>query len=239
MTNQIYPCLWFDGQAKAAADCQKPTPESPQIALQPSPSLNPQAELLPPDSLPPLPPLGSTQPIPTSSLPAAPLTAPNSTLTSKLPTLPNSSLSTSQTTASSNLPKGTLPSSGSALNIPQKANPTLPTNSQFGVPNSTGGQQIAIQPNPTLNRPGSVSPADLALPKKRELPPSLSPNRGSVSPNISTDAPPLPTIPNQTASSPKLDGEYNPASTTSSVRGNGNPLVEKLRNGRKLLLLPR
>ncbi|OUL20733.1 hypothetical protein BV378_28905 [Nostoc sp. RF31YmG] len=232
----LLPITWqYVNNTKPKQQIAKKTPtESAQIALQPSPSLNPQGELAPPDSLPPLPPLGSTQPIPIA--PTAPLTAPNSTFTSKSPTLPNSSFSTSQTSASSNLPKGTLPSSGSVFNVPQKPNSTIPTNSQFGVPSSIGGQQIAIQPNPTLKSSGSVSTADLALPKKRELPPSLAPNRGSVSPNISTIAPNLPTIPNRTASLPKLEGEYNPASTTStasSTRSNDNLLVERLRNGRK------
>ncbi|BAY12717.1 DUF4335 domain-containing protein [Calothrix sp. NIES-2098] len=215
-------------QPKQQKIAKQPTTESAPIA-QSVPSPNPQAELLPPDSLPPLPPVGSTQPIPTTKLP----TAANPNLSSNLPTLSNPSFPTSPTTVGS-LPKGTtVPSSGSALNLPQKTSPTLPTNSQFGVPSSIGGQQIAIQPNPTLNRPGAVSPADIALPKKRELPPSLSPSRDIISPNISTTAPPLPTIPNRTASSPKLDGEYNPTSITSPVRGSSNPLVERLRNGQK------
>ncbi|MDZ8051899.1 MAG: DUF4335 domain-containing protein [Aulosira sp. ZfuVER01] len=230
----LLPLTWQyvnNTQPKQQKIAKNPTTESAPIA-QSTPSTNPQAGLLPPDSLPPLPPLGSTQPPLSSNFPRAPITAPNSTI-SNLPTSSNPGLSTSQTTASTKLPQGTLPSSGSALNIPQKANPTLSTNSQFGVPSSIGGQQIAIQPNPTLNRPGAVSPADLALPKRRELPPSLSPNRSSVSPNIATTAPPLPTIPNRTASSPKLEGEYNPTSINSPVRSSSNPLVERLRNGSK------
>ncbi|MBD2356869.1 DUF4335 domain-containing protein [Tolypothrix sp. FACHB-123] len=208
------------------------TSESPEIALQPSPSFNPEAGLLPPDNLPPVPPIGSTQPLPV--VPTALPTAPSSTVANPS-ALPNANLPTSQTTASSNLPKSTQPSAaGSVFGVPQPANPTLTANSPFKVP-ATGGQQVAIQPNPTANRPGATNPAELALPQRRELPPSLAANRGTVNsnPNVVTTAPPLPTIPNETASSAKVDGAYNPASTTSTVTGSTNPLVEKLRNQRQ------
>ncbi|BAY63773.1 hypothetical protein NIES22_38620 [Calothrix brevissima NIES-22] len=210
----------------------KTTTQSTEIALQPSPSLNPEASLLPPDNLPPVPPIGSTQPLPV--VPTALPTAPSSTLSNPSTTLPNSSFPTAQTTANSKLPKSNQPSAASSIfGIPEptNTNPNLTANSPFKA--STGGQRIAIQPNPTATRPGITNPAELALPKKRELPASLAPNRGGVSPNVVTTAPPLPTVPNEIASSAKVDGDYNPASTTSTVTGSTNPLVERLRNQRQ------
>ncbi|MDZ7960700.1 MAG: DUF4335 domain-containing protein [Aulosira sp. DedQUE10] len=213
---------------------KKGTSNSSPIALQPSPPVNPEAGLAAPDSFPPLPTIGSTAPLPTSSLPADPLVAPNSSLTNKSTTLPNPNFSTSQTSAGSNLTKG-VPSPGSLLGIPQKTNPTFPTNSQFGKPSTIGGQQIPIQPNLPQSNPGSIAQGDLGLPKRRELPPSLSGDRSSrsISPNISTTAPPLPIIPNEPTSTRKVDGEYNPASAASRGTTSDNVLVDKLREGRK------
>ncbi len=222
----LLPITWqYVNQTKSSQQqvATKPTTESDPSALLPSPLPSTQADLIPPDSLPPVPPVGSVQPPVISTVPIAPITAPNSNLTNNLPTSSNPGLSTSQTSAGSNLRSGNLPVSGNA-------NPTFPNIPQLDAPATSGKPQIAIKPNPTTNIPGSISQAEIALPNKRELPPSLSANRGAVSPNIPTTAPPLPTIPNQTAS--KLEGEYNPASTASSAKVNDNLLVERLRNGR-------
>ncbi|MBD2203939.1 DUF4335 domain-containing protein [Calothrix sp. FACHB-1219] len=228
----LLPITWqYVNNAKPKQQvATKTTTDSSEIALQPSPSsLNPEASLLPPDNLPPVPPIGSTQPLPV--VPTALPTAPSSTLTNPSATLPNSSFPTAQTTANSKLPKSNQPSAASSVfGIPEPTSPTLTANSPFKA--STSGQQIAIQPNPTANRPGTTNPAELALPKRRELPPSLTANRGSVNPNVVTTAPPLPTVPNEIASSAKVDGDYNPASTTSTVT-TGSTLAERLRNQRQ------
>ncbi|MBD2168709.1 DUF4335 domain-containing protein [Calothrix membranacea FACHB-236] len=213
---------------------KKTNTNSGTIALQPSPQVNPEAGLAAPDSFPPLPNIGSTTPIPTSSLPADPLLIPNSGLANKPQTLPNSNFPSAPTSATSSLPKG-IPSPASGLGIPQKTNPTFPTNSQFGVPPTISDPQIALQPNLTQNKPGSVSSSDLGLPKRRELPPSLSTDRSSrsVTPNLPITAAPLPVIPNETTSARKLEGEYNPTSTTTSRPSNENALVDRLRESRK------
>ncbi|BAY31731.1 hypothetical protein NIES2107_36170 [Nostoc carneum NIES-2107] len=216
---------------------KKTTANSGPIALQPSPQVNPEAGLAAPDSFPPLPNIGSTTPIPTSSLPADPLLVPNSEVASKTQTLPNTNFPAAPTSAGSSLPKG-VPSPASGLGINQKTSPTFSTNPQFGVPTTIGDQKIALQPNLTQTKPGSISPSDLGLPKRRELPPSLSTDRTSrsVTPNLPITAPALPVIPNEPTSTAKLEGEYNPASTTSTTTSRASSesaLVNKLRGTRK------
>jgi hypothetical protein len=222
----LLPMTWqYVNQTKSNQQqvAQTRTTESDQIALQTSPPPSSQTDLLPPDSLPPMPPVGSVQPPPTSTVPTTdPITALNPSLPNNLPTSSNPSRSKSPTTTSPNLPPGNLPLSGNA-------NPTFANIPQLGAPTTSAKPQIAIKPNPTTNIPGAISQAEIALPNKRELPPSLSANRRTVSPNIPTTAPPLATIPNQTAS--KLEAEYNPTSTAPSARSNDNLLVARLRAG--------
>jgi hypothetical protein len=235
----LLPVTWQyvnNGKAKQQI-AKKPTSESAQIPLQNSPLLDfptPQPGLTSPDTLQQQPIAGSNPQFPTTNLPAPPLNPPNSNLSANSPTLPNSSFSTtSQTAPNSNLPNVALPSPGSVLSIPQKTNSTFPTNSQFTAPGTTGDQKIALQPNPGQNPARSVTQGEITLPKKRELPPSLSPSRTGVTPNISTVAPPLATIPNVPTNPRNLQEELNSASNTSSVTGNDNSLVEKLRGGGK------
>ncbi|WP_392535167.1 DUF4335 domain-containing protein [Nostoc sp. C117] len=149
------------------------TPDSSEskIALEPSPSLSfptPQPGLTtPPDNL-----LGSTPPPPASTLPQAPLTVPGSSFSTAPAVLPNN-----------------------PLTIPQGKTPTFPRNgaaSSSKIPS----QQIATLPNLGQNLTGLNSQTD-ALPKRRNLPSSVSSSTTSLSPNIPPVVPPrIATIPN-------------------------------------------
>ncbi|MBD2415253.1 hypothetical protein FACHB389_32215 [Nostoc calcicola FACHB-389] len=146
-----------------------------QTALQPSPPLTfptPQPGLTTPaDNL-----LGSTPPPAISSLPQAPLTSPGSSLSTAPSVLPNNPLA---------IPP-----------IPQGKTPTVSKNSAIAPSSKIPGQQIAILPNLGQN-PTAPNPQAEALPKRRNLPSSLSSNTPNFSPNISPVVPPsIATIPN-------------------------------------------
>ncbi|MDB9372176.1 DUF4335 domain-containing protein [Nodularia sphaerocarpa] len=142
-------------------------PEELKTALEPSPSVevptSPLA-LTPPDNLtssPPLPPLGSDSQIPAASFPQQPLTSPNSSL------FTNSSSS--------------LPSAQDPLFIFESKVPQMESNARSATSTRISEQQFATQPIPTASIPQSES----ALPQRRSLPPSLSPNRDTL-PRISS-----------------------------------------------------
>ncbi|MEH1944522.1 MAG: DUF4335 domain-containing protein [Nostoc sp.] len=209
-----------------------------KTALEPSSSLNfptPQPGLTPSsDNL-----LGSTPPLPTSSLPQAPLTAPGSSFSTPLPVFPNNN----------------------ALTIPQgktstlSTNPAMPPASFANTPSSkTPGQEIAILPNLGQNPTGS-STQPSTLPQLRNLPPRLSSNPSSLPANISpVSPPPLSTIPNNSGgntptqpsplTSQQLEERINslqppsprekPASQLSSSRtAENNPFIDQLGDARK------
>lgn len=212
-----------------------------KIALEPSPPLNfptPEPGLTTPsDNF-----LGSTPPLPTSTLPEAPLTVPKSSFS---------------TPPDLNLNKG--------LTIPQGTISTLPSNSAMptlgdaprtasfsNAPSSKiPGQEITL-PNLEQNLTGSSSQAG-DLPHRRNLPPRLSSNGSSLPTNISPVVPPsLDTIPNNSAgltqrtplNSQQLDETINslqqssagekPTSKLSSSRtADNNPFIDQLGNVRK------
>ncbi|WGV24988.1 DUF4335 domain-containing protein [Halotia branconii] len=213
---------------KQPSTAKKTTSADEQVALAPSLDFStPQPGLTPPDNLSSLPPLGSTQPLPTDSLPQKPLTAPNSSLPSTLP--PVSQLPPQDT---STIPQGTIPT----LNSSQQ-NPT----------SATGNPQISIQPNIKQNSTGSISQNEIGLPKKRDLLPNLSSTTGSLSPNISPVPSSIPTLPQNykpfdprqleektnssgtVASSKQPSSELSPTSSTSSAVADSDSLVTRLR----------
>ncbi|MDZ8109718.1 MAG: DUF4335 domain-containing protein [Nostoc sp. DedQUE12a] len=152
-------------------------PTEVKTALEPSPSLTfpaPQSGLTTPaDNL-----LGSTPPPPASSLPQTPLTTTGSSLTTTPPVLPNNALAIPPTTLGKT--------------------PTLPKNSAIAPSSKIPGQEIAILPNLGQNLTAPNPQAD-ALPKRRNLPSSLSSNTPNFSPNISPVVPPsVATIPGNT-----------------------------------------
>jgi hypothetical protein len=107
-------------------------------------------------------------------------------------------------------------------------NTALARNSQLPTSPVAGGQQIAIAPTP----PGTVATSEVAVPIKRNLPPSLSPTPGNVPPS-------LPAIPNsntvaEAPINPQLfPGELNPVSTNPSIANEKNSLAVRLRNTRQ------
>ncbi|AVH66761.1 hypothetical protein CDG77_04045 [Nostoc sp. 'Peltigera membranacea cyanobiont' 213] len=197
-----------------------------KTALEPSTSLNfptPEPGLTTPsDNL-----LGSTPPLPTSTLPQAPLTAPapSSSFAAPPPLFPNSAVTTTQGRTS-----------------------TLPTNRAIAPSSKNPGQEIAIIPNLGQNSTGS-NPQAGNLPQLRNLPPRLSSNAGSLPTNISPISPPsLSTIPNnggntRTQASPltsqQLDerinslqqsspGEKPVSQLPSSRTADNNPFIDQL-----------
>lgn len=220
----LLPVTWqYVNQTKPKQQiATKPAPESEKVAIQPSTLQNfptPQPGLTPADNLQPLPGLGVTPPLPTSKLPAPPLTAPSTSFSTA-----------SQTSPTSTLPTTSLPPSSSLSTKLPGTNSTLPQNSPFVTPTRVRGGQIAIQPNLKPNSTGSVSPGEVALPKKRALPPRLS--------TPSNITPPLATVPNPILARPQanaglVEGQLNPASNTSSIATENIPLASKLRNASK------
>ncbi|MBH8552758.1 DUF4335 domain-containing protein [Nostocaceae cyanobacterium CENA357] len=213
---------------KQPSTAKKTTSANEELALAPPLNLpTPQPGITPPDSLQPLPPLGSTPPLPTDSLPQTPLAPPDSSLTSTLP--PTSPLSPQDTLT---IPQGTIPTQNS-----NQQNPAF----------ATGNQQIAIQPNLKQNSTRSISQSEIGLPKKRDLPPSLSSTTGSLSPNISAVPPAVPTLPSAytpfdpkqleekinssgtVASRSQPSSELSPTSNTSSAVADSDSLVNRLR----------
>ncbi len=198
-----------------------------KTALEPSTSLNfptPEPGLTTPsDNL-----LGSTPPLPTSTLPQAPLTAPppSSSFSAPPPLFPNNALTKSQGTTS-----------------------TLPSNRAIAPSSKIPSQEIAIVPNLGQNSIG-LSPQTGALPHRRNLPPGLSSTTNSLPTNISPVTPPsLSTIPNNnygstsTQPSPltsqQLEARINslqasspgqkPTSQLSSSRtADNNPFIDQL-----------
>ncbi|MEH2146333.1 DUF4335 domain-containing protein [Nostoc sp.] len=224
-----------------------------KTALEPSSSLNfptPQPGLTTPsDNL-----LGSTPPLPTSSLPQAPLTAPSSSFSTPPPLslFPNNALTRPQSKTS------TLPTNRAMPSL-REASPTASFSTRrsanANAPSSKiPGQEIAILPNLGQNLTGS-SPQAGALPLRRNLPPRLSSNAGSLPTNISPVPPPsLDIIPNNnrgnTSTQPsqlnsqQLDERINslqqsspgekPASQLPSSRtAQNNPFIDQLGDGRK------
>ncbi|MBN3899790.1 MAG: DUF4335 domain-containing protein [Nostoc sp. NOS(2021)] len=206
-------------------------PAAVKEALQPSSSLNfptPEPGLsTPSDNL-----LGSTPPLPTSSLPQAPLTAPSSSFSTPPPLFPNNSLT-----------------------IPQGTTATLRTNRAIAAPSSKiPGQEIAILPNLGQN-PTGLSPQADALPQRRNLPPRLSSTTSSLPTNISAVPPSLGTIPNNSVSNtltqpsplnsqqqleerinslqPPSPGEKPASQLPSSRTADNNPFIDQLGDGRK------
>jgi hypothetical protein len=194
----LLPVTWqYVNQTKPKQQIATTTaPESAEVAIQPSPSLNlatPQPGLTPDDTFPQLPNLAVTPPPPTSSLPVPPLQAP-----------PNTAFSTAaQNPPSSGIPTTSPPSPGSLK----------------------------------LTPPASIPSSEAVLPKKRDLPPNLSP----ASPNIT---PSLPAIPNpstltEVPTNPQpLPGGLNTVSNDPSVTDDTS-LARRLRNAGQAVPSPK
>lgn len=198
-------------------------PQQSELALQPSPA----ASLNPADNLSTLPPIGSTLPLPTSSLPAQPI-------------LPNPNLSpNSQTSAALPLPPT---SSKNVLNIPQAAITNPKNNQQNTASTKIPGQQIALNPNFKLNEQPIVKGE--ILPQRRSLPPRLASGNNNLTSNLPVVPPPLPaTLPNNnqstnlpqgyTPTSEELAGKIN--SPIANSGANSNPAVDRLGDDPKAL----
>ncbi|MBE9049285.1 DUF4335 domain-containing protein [Nostocales cyanobacterium LEGE 11386] len=162
-------------------------PKQAGNALESSPSFNfptQQPGLTPPDDLTSLPLIGSDSQLPTASLPQQPSTSSSSTLSA------NSSAS-----LNSGLSPASLPSPPDPLSVLESKIPNLNSSSQTAAPTTSLDQQIAIQPNLKQDTTAAIPQSDIALLQKRNLPPSLSPNR-ETSPSISSVPPSLSPIPN-------------------------------------------
>ncbi|MEH2254135.1 DUF4335 domain-containing protein [Nostoc sp.] len=207
-------------------------PAAVKTALEPSPSLNfptPQPGLTTQsDNL-----LGSTPPLPTSTLPQAPLTAPSSSFSAPPPLslFPNN-----------------------AVTRPQGMTSTIPTNRAIAPSSKIPGQEVAILPNLGQN-PTGLSPQAGTLPLRRNLPPRLSSTTGSLSSNISPVSPPsLDTIPNNNRGNtpaqpsplnsqqleekinslqPPSPGDKPSSQLPSSGAAANNPFIDQLGDARK------
>ncbi|HYW19997.1 MAG TPA: DUF4335 domain-containing protein [Nodularia sp. (in: cyanobacteria)] len=215
--------------------------DAAKTAVEPSPSLevptSPPA-LTPPDNLtssPPLPPLGSDAQIPAVSFPQQPLSSPNSS------TFTNSS--------------SALPSTQDPLFIFESKVPKMESNARSATSRRIPEQQFATQPIPTASIPQSES----ALPQRRSLPPSLSPNRDtlprnssvpfsvSTNPNnnISQLSSPSDSLVNRQQMEKTIDSSVNAASEPDNnslvARSTSQPLTttsEELNSGRTLFDTP-
>jgi hypothetical protein len=202
----------------------KTEPLQSDLALQPSPSAN----VAIPNDLTTLPPIGSTLPLPTSSLPAQPV-------------LPNANISNSQT--SPVLPP--VPSQD-LLNLPQAATPNTNTNQPAAKSPTIPGQQIALNPNLKLNEQPIVKGE--ALPLKRNLPPQLAPGNSNLTSNLPPVIPPplSAPLPNNSQNN-NLSQRYAPTSQQLEDRNNSpaansraenNALVDRLGDDPKALTPP-
>ncbi len=246
----LLPLTWqyvnSNAKTKQPQIAQKSAPAPEKIALEPSASLNiptPQPGLTPPDNLqfaknsnPSLlsqPILGSTPPPPNGSLPTVPLTAPSFDLSRTTPKLPKTPVSI----ATPKLPISNFPiassTSPSLPTLPQGTNPIFSGTPQQNIPAPTtiGSPPISIQPNPPQNTTASVPPGNYGLPKRRNLPQSLSPET-STPPNPPKDSPFLGTIPNppKLALSPGKTPEISPGINNSSPVSEGISLADQLRS---------
>ncbi|MEH1929402.1 DUF4335 domain-containing protein [Nostoc sp.] len=218
-------------------------PAAVKTALEPSPSLNfptPEPGLTTPsDNL-----LGSTAPLPTSSLPQAPLTVPNSSFSTPPPLFAKNALTVPQGTTATLGTNPAMPSLSESFS--RSANANAPSSK---IP----GQEIAMLPNLGQNPTASSSQAD-ALPHRRNLPSRLSSTTGSLPTNISPVPPSLDTIPNNSGgntvtqpsslNSQQLEetinslkspspGEKPTSKLPASRTGDNNPFIDQLGNGRK------
>jgi hypothetical protein len=194
-------------------------PQQSELALQPSPSDN----LAIPDNLTTLPPIGSTLPLPTSSLPAQPI-------------IPNPNLSTAQTSSA-------LPPTSSNNLLPQAAITNPNNNQQTQASATIPGQQIALNPNLKLNSEQPIVNGEV-LPQKRSLQPQLATGNGNLTSNIPPVIPPplSAPLPNNSQSN-NLPQGYSPTtqelaekinSSTANSGTNGNVLIDRLGNDTKV-----
>ncbi|MBW4634088.1 MAG: DUF4335 domain-containing protein [Iphinoe sp. HA4291-MV1] len=228
----LFPVTWqYANRNKQQQTAKKQTSAQQKIALENSPSQNlstPNAlpTFSPSNSLlsPPLPPFGSTLPVPNStnasppigqtlpSVPATPQTSANSTLPSVPQTSPNLG----------NVPNTPLPSLGSTLNIPGTTKtPTFPTSPQ----NTGPKQQIAIPSKPLQNntalKPNSGTSSSTSAQKNSTLSASTdkTPSDSSVA-----------TLPNSTRSTSREPVYSQPG--TSEPSGT-DALISRLREARR------
>lgn len=231
----------------------KSAPAPEKVALQPSPPLTlptPSPGLTPPDNLQPLPILGSASPPPSDSLPTVPLPSPNSNFSTTTPLNPNSSFSTTtQLNPNSSFPIASQrnptsfpiasPNSGSVLTIPPgTTNPALSSNPLNPAPTTISQLPIGVQPNARQNPTELVPSNEFALPKKRNLPPSLAGNPSipsSITPSVSKVPPPLVNIPNQPnpALFPAETREQDVLLNAAGGVAASNPIADKLPNESK------
>lgn len=198
-------------------------PQESELALESAPA----ASLAPTDNLATLPPIGSTLPLPTSSLPTQPI-------------IPNANPSTNSQTSPALPPAPT--SSQNLLNLPQTATTSPKNNQQGTVSTAIPGQQIALNPNFKLNEQPIVKGE--ILPQRRSLPPRLSSGNSNLTSNLPVVPPPLPaTLPNNSQSN-NLPQRYSPTtqeliekinSSTANSGGDNNAEGAKLGDDPKAL----
>jgi hypothetical protein len=189
-------------------------PTQEKVALQPSPSSNfltPQPRLTPPDTLPSIPPLGLTPPLPDSSSPQSPLPSPNSAFTPSAKTAPVDPLISQATQAT------------------QK--PIFSTNQKLPTSSKQASSPTTIAVNPQANRQSIVG---MERPSSKG---SASTNIATLPPPLAA----IPNPPQRIISpdtyarmkEPILNGDISPALGNAAGTTNERSLVDRLRGTKK------
>ncbi|MBF2009632.1 MAG: DUF4335 domain-containing protein [Chlorogloeopsis fritschii C42_A2020_084] len=220
--------LQYTSNKKEPQTAKQPSAAEENIALEPSPLLNPPnptPALTPADQLPSLS-FGSGLSIPGSTLPTNPQTLPPSQsalppISSNLPSTPSSS------------PQNTFPStsqspSGSVFNVPQTTAQNLPNSQAKNTPQTLTKPEAAIQADSLKSQQGTVStPTGQRLPSTLPATPG-NPSSGGIQvpPNVAS----MPNIPTGSANT-QTSSPTTP--TNSSVSTNdSSKLVNRLRANR-------
>ncbi|MGI8504867.1 MAG: DUF4335 domain-containing protein [Hassallia sp.] len=231
----LAPFTWqYANNIRQKQQTAKKAASTQEVALQPSPSSvfpTPQPGLTPPDNL-SLPPLGTTPAVPGSTLPTPPapgsILPPTSVPGSTLPGTPQLPTS-AKTVPGSTFSTAPLPSSGTALTIPETTAPTLSRSSgKIGTTKLPDPFAIPTNSQPT-RRTSSIPKNGIALPSTANLPSNLPPATGDISSGISPASPPLATSPNDRRGNTDISAS---SPTAPSLGSNDNSLVERLRQGR-------
>ncbi|ARV61925.1 hypothetical protein BZZ01_27840 [Nostocales cyanobacterium HT-58-2] len=225
----LAPVTWqYANQIRQQQTAKKPSAAPQKLALESSPSQNlstPGAlpTLAPPDSLPsqPLPPLGSTLPVPNSTasppivqtLPGVPVT-PQKSAKFPSPFVPPTSPSVG------NVPTAPLPSLGSTLNIPATTKPLSPS-----IPPQNIGQKPQVAISSSTPKAGAAS----ALAQKSSLPSGLS-STGNIPTETSPDVPSIASLPSSSSDASRSPSFSQPG--TSEPSGT-DALIARLREARR------
>ncbi len=190
---------------------KKTAPNQEEIAQAPALDFPaPQPGLTPPDNLRSLPSIGTTPPFSTSTLPQQPLTS------------SNSSFSTKSQSSISGLPPASQPAAANnTSNIPPGTIPGLSSNQQGTASTTIPRQQIAIAPNLKQYSTQTNSQSEIALPYKRNLPPSLSSNTDSLSSNIPVVPPSGANLPSNSSTLPPSYSSIDPSQLETRINSSG------------------